>query len=208
MPRIRVLVVDDHEIVRQGVSALLAAERDLEVVGAVGSAEEAVAAAARSGPDVAVVDIRLGGMSGIELCRQMRDRCPGTAVLILSSFISDTLVRECVEAGARGYLLKDVEGFDLVRAVRAVVRGDAALAPQAAALLMETVKERRHEEEITPEELQLLRLIAEGATNREIAARLFLSESAVKDRVLALFRKLKVRGRVEAVMEGVRRGLL
>lgn len=208
MSRIRVLIVDDHQIVRQGLRAILSAEPDFEVTGDVASAEEALEHVVRAPPVVALVDIRMQGMSGIDLCRRIRELAPGTAVLILTSFLNEALVRECVQAGARGYLLKDVEGFDLVRSVRAVVRGEAALAPRAAALLMDCMKELDHPDHISAEELELLRYIARGLTNREIATKLYLSESAVKDRVLELFRKLRVKGRVEAVMEGVRRGLL
>lgn len=200
--------MDDHQIVRQGLRAILSGEPDFEVTGDVASAEEALELVARAPPDVALVDIRMQGMSGIDLCRRIRELAPGTAILILTSFLNEALVRECVQAGARGYLLKDIEGFDLVRSLRAVVRGEAALAPRAAALLLDSVKERGDPDHVTAEELDLLRYIARGLTNREIANMLYLSESTVKDRVLALFRKLRVKGRVEAVMEGVRRGLL
>jgi len=154
------------------------------------------------------VDVRMPGMSGIDLCRRLHELAPETAILILSSYINEAMVRECVQAGARGYLLKDVDQLDLVKSVRSVMRGDAALSPQAAALLMDSLHERSDPANVSAEELDLLRHIARGLTNREIAQAIYVSEGTVKDRVLELFRKLKVKSRVEAVMEGVRRGLL
>lgn len=208
MNPIRVLVVDDHQIVRQGLRAILAKEPDLEVVGDVASAGEALEVIGRTPPDVVLVDIRMEGTGGVELCRRIRQAAPDTAVVMLTSFLNETLVRECVQAGARGYLLKDVNDLDLVKSVRSVVRGEAVLAPRAAALLVDWVQQRQDPTHLSPEDLELLRLIARGMTNRELAQELFISEGTVKDRVLELFRKMKVKGRVEAVMEGVRRGLL
>jgi DNA-binding NarL/FixJ family response regulator len=148
------------------------------------------------------------GMSGVDLCRRMRELAPQTAVVILTSFLNEELVRECIQAGARGYLLKDVGEFDLVRGVRAVMAGEAAISPKAASLLVDWVLQKPDPGTLSADELVLLRKIARGMTNREVAAELFVSDNTVKDRVLDLFRKLKVKGRVEAVMEGVRRGLL
>jgi len=208
MGQIRVLIVDDHQIVRQGLRAILEKEPDLEVVGEAASAEEALEIVRQAPPDVALVDIRLGGMGGIELCRRLREVAPNVAVVMLTSFLNETLVRECVQAGARGYLLKDVSDLDLVQSIRRVMQGEAALAPKAAALMLDWMQHRERGNELLPEDLELLRLIARGLTNREMAAELYVSEATVKDRVLELFRKMKVKGRVEAVMEGVRRGLL
>lgn len=208
MEQIRVLIVDDHQIVRQGLRAILEQEPDLKVVGEAASAEAALEIVTRTPPDVALVDIRLGGMGGIELCRRLREVAPNVAVVMLTSFLNETLVRECVQAGARGYLLKDVSDLDLVQSIRRVMQGEAALAPKAAALMLDWMQQRERGNELLPEDLELLRLIARGLTNREMAAELYVSEATVKDRVLELFRKMKVKGRVEAVMEGVRRGLL
>jgi two-component system response regulator DevR len=205
---IRLLVVDDHHIVRQGLRSILEREPDLVVSGEAASAEEALEMVLRDRPDVVLVDVRMEGMNGIDLCRRLREMAPQVAVVILSSFINEALVRESIEAGARGYLLKDVEDLDLVRSIRSVVRGEAALSPKAAALLLDAMQERRDATNLTSEELMLLRLVARGLTNREIANQLHFSENTVKDRVLELYRKLKVKSRVEAVMEGVRRGLL
>lgn len=208
MEQIRVLIVDDHQIVRQGLRAILEQEPDLKIVGEAASAEAALEIVTRTPPDVALVDIRLGGMGGIELCRRLREVAPNVAVVMLTSFLNETLVRECVQAGARGYLLKDVSDLDLVQSIRRVMQGEAALAPKAAALMLDWMQQRERGNELLPEDLELLRLIARGLTNREMAAELYVSEATVKDRVLELFRKMKVKGRVEAVMEGVRRGLL
>lgn len=208
MGRIRVLIADDHQIVRQGLRAILERAPDLEVVEDVATAEAALAAIRRAAPDVALVDIRMEGMGGVELCRRIRECSPGTAVVMLTSFLNETLVRECVQAGARGYLLKDVNDLALVSSIRKVAQGEAVMAPQAASLLVDLMQQRESATELSVDDLSLLRLIARGLTNRELAAELYLSESAVKDRVLELFRKMKVKGRVEAVMAGVRRGLL
>ncbi len=208
MERIRILIVDDHLIVRQGLQTILAKEADMEVVGAAASAEEGLELLDQTRPNIALVDVRMPGLSGVELCRRARGIAPETAVVILTSFFNEELVRECIRAGARGYLLKDVDDLNLVRSLRDVVQGEAAVNPKAAALLLDWVNQRPDPGEISGEELELLRYIAQGMTNREMAGVLYLSENTVKDRVLELFRKLKVKGRVEAVMEGVRRGLL
>jgi two-component system response regulator DevR len=206
--RIRILIVDDHLIVRQGLRSIMNQEPDMEVVGEFGSGEEVLAHIQELAPDVALVDVRMPGISGVDLCRRLREVAPQTAVVILTSFFNEELVRECIQAGARGYLLKDVGEFDLVRGVRAAMAGEAAISPKAAGLLVDWVQQRPDPSSLSPDELELLRYIARGMTNREVAAELFVSENTVKDRVLELFRKLKVKGRVEAVMEGVRRGLL
>lgn len=208
MKRIRILIVDDHLIVRQGLRSIMNREPDMEVVGEFGSGEEVLARIQELAPDVALVDVRMPGISGVDLCRRLREVVPQTAVVILTSFFNEELVRECIQAGARGYLLKDVGEFDLVRGVRAAMAGEAAISPKAAGLLVDWVQQRPDPSSLSPDELELLRYIARGMTNREVAAELFVSENTVKDRVLELFRKLKVKGRVEAVMEGVRRGLL
>jgi DNA-binding NarL/FixJ family response regulator len=208
LKRLRILIVDDHLIVRQGLRSIMNGERDMEVVGEFGSGEEALGQVQQLAPDVALVDVRMPGMSGVDLCRRMRELAPQTAVVILTSFLNEELVRECIQAGARGYLLKDVGEFDLVRGVRAVMAGEAAISPKAASLLVDWVLQKPDPGTLSADELVLLRKIARGMTNREVAAELFVSDNTVKDRVLDLFRKLKVKGRVEAVMEGVRRGLL
>lgn len=208
MQRIRVLIVDDHLIVRQGLRSILEKEPDMEVVGTVASAEEALESIRQHPPDVVLADIRMPGMSGVDLCRHTREMAPQTAVLVLTSFLNEELVRECIHSGARGYLIKDVDDLDLVRSVRSVMRGEVAIAPKPAALLVDWMQQRPDPASVTGEELELLRYISQGLTNREVAALLYVSGNTVKDRVLELFRKLKVKGRVEAVMEGVRRGLL
>lgn len=208
MSRIRVMIVDDHLIVRQGLKSILERESDIEVVATFESAEEALTALPGLHPDVALVDVRMEGISGVDLCRRMRVSAEKTAVVILTSFLNEELVRECIQAGARGYLLKDVGELDLVRGVRAAVAGGMVVAPRAAAMMADWIRQQPDPSTLDQDELDLLRMIARGMTNREIAAQLYISENTMKDRVLELFRKLKVKGRVEAVMEGVRRGLL
>jgi len=208
MERIRILMVDDHLIVRRGLAAIFEAEADLEVAGSAGSGEEALALARQHSFDLVLADVRMPGMSGIELCRRLRQEVPATAVIMLSEFATEELVREALQAGARGYLLKDVDELELVRSIRSVVRGEAAFAPKAAALLVNMLTQAGEGPGVSDEEVALLRCIAQGLTNRAMASLLYVSENTVKDRVVELFRKLRVKGRVEAVMEGVRRGLL
>jgi DNA-binding NarL/FixJ family response regulator len=208
MERIRLLIVDDHLIVRRGLSAICAAEPDLEVAGAAGSGDEALALALHHPFDVALIDVRMPGMGGIELCRRLRQEVPAVAAILLSETATEEMVREALQAGARGYLLKDVDEVDLVRAIRSVARGEAAIAPKAAAVLVHLLSQSPDGPGVSDEDLELLRCIARGLTNRAMASMLYMSENTVKDRVVELFRKLHVKGRVEAVMEGVRRGLL
>jgi DNA-binding NarL/FixJ family response regulator len=208
MERIRLLIVDDHLIVRRGLSAICAAEPDLGVAGAAGSGDEALALALHHPFDVALIDVRMPGMGGIELCRRLRQEVPAVAAILLSETATEEMVREALQAGARGYLLKDVDEVDLVRAIRSVARGEAAIAPKAAAVLVHLLSQSPDGPGVSDEDLELLRCIARGLTNRAMASMLYMSENTVKDRVVELFRKLHVKGRVEAVMEGVRRGLL
>jgi DNA-binding NarL/FixJ family response regulator len=205
---IRILVVDDCLLIRRGIAAILSGAPEMVIVGTAGSAEEALHLAAESPADVALVEVRLPGMSGVDLCRRLRQAAPDLAVLMLTACLNEDLVRESLQAGARGYLLKDVDDLDLIRSVRSVARGEAAIAPKAAALLVNLVAAGQDSPGITADEMELLRCISRGMTNREMAGQLYISENTVKDRVLELFRKLHVKGRVEAVMEGVRRGLL
>lgn len=208
MERLQILIVDDHLIVRRGLSAICEAEPDLAVAGAAGSGDEALSLALQHPFAVALVDVRMPGMSGIELCRRLRQEVPALGVILLGEVVTEELVREALQAGARGYLLKDVDELDLVRAIRSVARGEAAIAPKAAAVLVHMLSQEAGGTGVTDEELELLRCIARGLTNRAMASLLYMSENTVKDRVVELFRKLHVKGRVEAVMEGVRRGLL
>lgn len=202
--RIRVLIVDDHEMVREGLMAMLQPEPDFEVVGQTGSGAAVVELVETTRPDVVLLDARLPDVSGVEVCRRLGVSHPGVSVVILTTYTDPDLVQECIEAGARGYVVKDVERFSLKESIRAVHRGQAVLAPQVAgpvidrARAQEPVGSRRAS--LSGSQLAILRLISRGHSNREIAAEVHLSENTVKTHVQEIFRKLGVRNRVEAAI--------
>jgi two-component system response regulator DevR len=201
---IRVLIVDDHEMVRIGLKAILQAEPDLQVVGETGvGAEVAELVAARS-PDLVLLDARLPDTSGPEVCRQLRRSRPEIPVIILSSYTDDELVEECVQAGARGYVVKDIERFSLSESIRAVHGGQAVLAPQVAGRILDRMRDRPFQVEgatvLNRSQVAILRLVRRGYSNREIAADVHLSENTVKTHLQDVFRKLGARNRVEAAM--------
>ncbi|SEM72059.1 response regulator [Nonomuraea pusilla] len=204
---IRLLIVDDHPIVRDGLRAVLGREPDLEIAGEAGDGEEAVRLTARLAPDVVLLDLRMPGLAGVAAIRALRAAGEGEPprVLVLTTF--DTDVLPALEAGADGYLLKDAPPEELARAVRATHRGETVLAPAAAGRLADHVR-RPARGVLTGRELEVLRLVAGGATNREAAAELFISEASVKTHLLHVYAKLDVRDRAAAVGEAYRRGLL
>ena len=203
MTPIRILLVDDHEMVREGLKAMLHSEPDLLVVGETGLGGEVPALLERARPDIVLLDARLPDMSGVEVCRQAARSHPEVKVIMLTTFVDPDLVDECIEAGARGYLVKDVRGLSLKEDVRAVSRGDAVLAPQVAGRLLDRVRDRRPaavRPVLTGSQLTILGLMTRGFSNREIAAEIHLSENTIKTHVQEIFRKLGVRNRVEAAM--------
>lgn len=207
---ITVLVVDDHEVVRLGLQALLDLQPDFRVVGQAGNAEEAVAAVERLEPMVVLLDIRLPGASGIDACRTIIRRRPDTHVIMLTSYIDNDLVAEAIEAGADGYVLKKIGATDLVDSIREVVAGGASLDPAAAAALVARVRDSEMAvvgeafSGFTQRELDVLALLCEGLTNAEIARRLDLSERTVANHMSAVFAKLGVGNRVEAASFAMR----
>jgi len=203
---IRVLIVDDHPIVRDGLRAAIEAEPGLEVVGEAADGAEAVGWAGRARIDVALMDLRMPRVDGVAAIRELRRISPDTHVLVLTTFDTDSDVLPAIEAGATGYLLKDAPTEELLRAVRAAHRGEPVLSPSVAGRLIGRV--RRPRGGLSPRELEVLRLVAGGATNREAAARLFISEASVKTHLLHIYNKLDVRDRASAVAEAYRRGLL
>lgn len=211
---IRLLIIDDHEMVREGLKAMLTAEADFEIVGEAANAEQAYELIARSHPDVILLDIRLPGVSGIEVCRSVTERYPETAVIILTTFSDETLVAQCIQAGARGFIVKDIERFDLKRSIRAVARGEAAIDPKAAVAVLAQlrrapqVSDEPSPEPLSPQQLVILRLIAQGLSSREIATQLYLSENTVKGYVQEMLHRLGVKNRTEAVMVAVKQGWL
>ncbi|HLX55645.1 MAG TPA: response regulator transcription factor [Ktedonobacteraceae bacterium] len=211
---IRLLIIDDHEMVREGLKAMLSTESDFAIVGDAANAEQAFALIERLRPDVILLDIRLPGTSGIDVCRAVTERYPEIAVIILTTFTDESLVAQCIQAGARGYIVKDIERFDLKRSIRAVARGEAAIDSKAAvAVLAQLRRAPQKSDEPAPEQLSaqqivILRLVAQGLPSREIATRLYLSENTVKGYVQEILHRLGVKNRTEAVMVAVKQGWL
>ena len=208
----RIVLVDDHAIMRQGLRAVLEREADLHVVGEAGTPTEAVAAVATARPHVVLLDLKLTAgpqTDGLDVCRRLCAVHPGIGVLVLTTFAEDRLVVEAVQAGARGYVVKDVDTTELVRAVRAVSRGESAFDAHSASAMVRSLSGGVPEREgLTDRELDVLRLLARGLSNRAIGAELFISETTVKFHVGNLMRKLMVSRRAEAVYAATKLGLL
>ncbi|AUG80289.1 LuxR family transcriptional regulator [Kitasatospora sp. MMS16-BH015] len=205
---VRLLVADDHALVRAGLRALLAGEPDLEVVGEAGSGEEAVRLAVRLEPDVVLMDLRFAGagIDGVEAVRRLAVEAPAVPVLMLTSFSGRADIVRALAAGARGYALKAGPPEELFRAVRGAAAGATALAPEVVGELVGQVV--RPDADLTEREVEVIRLAAEGLGNRAIAEALFLSEATVKTHLVRIYRKLKAENRAAAVAEAARRGLI
>ena len=213
MKRLRILLVDDHEVVRVGLRALLSRHPDFDVVGEAATAAEAVERALALRPDVVVMDIRLPGKSGIDACREIVRQAPEVQVIMLTSYAEDDLVFEAIEAGAAGYVLKQIGSEALVQSLERVGRGesllDPALTKRVFARLREAVRKERGEafRDLTEQELKILALIAEGKTNKEIASALYLSEKTVRNYVSSILGKLGLQSRAQAAAYAVEHGL-
>lgn len=204
---VRVFLVDDHEIVRRGLRELFEPQEDLEVVGEAGSAEEAVDRVLGAKPDVALLDVRLPGESGIELCRDLRAALPELRCLMLTSFADDDALFSAILAGASGYLLKEIRGPELVSAVRRVAAGQSLIDPALTATVMDRLRGHREDErlaKLSPQERRILDLIAEGKTNRQIGGELYLAEKTVKNYVSNLLTKMGFARRTEAAVYATR----
>lgn len=204
---IRLLIVDDHPIFRVGLRGLFSADPDIVVVGEAGNGVEAIAKASQLQADVVLMDLRMPQMGGVEAIRELGRVLPTVRVLVLTTFDTDSDVLPAIEAGATGYLLKDAPKDELIRAVRAAYRGEAVLSPSVASRLLGQVRQPRSDT-LSEREQEVLKLIANGATNREAAAQLFVSEATIKTHLLHIYEKLGVRDRAAAVGEAYRRGLL
>lgn len=204
---IRILIVDDHPVVRGGLRGIFADDPEITVVGEAADGAEALAFLGRHPVDVALMDLRMPGMGGVAAIRQIQRVSPATRVLVLTTYDTDRDVLPAIEAGATGYLLKDAPRDELVRAVRATARGEAVLSPAVANRLMGQVRAPSGAA-LSAREREVLALIATGAANSAIAAALFISEATVKTHLLHLYAKLGVRDRAGAVGEAYRRGIL
>jgi two-component system response regulator DevR len=208
---IRIAVVDDHEMVREGLKSILQTESDFELVGELASAEGLLELVERTHPDVVLLDARLPGQSGPEACRDLKQTYPDVRVLVVSTFSDDDLVDASMKAGADGYVIKDIERFELRQSIRAVSRGETVIDGAIAGPLLHRLRSgdgagSASRAPLNPGQLQILALISEGFSNREIAARVHLSENTVKTHIREIFRKLDVDSRVEAALRGTREG--
>lgn len=208
---IRVLIVDDHEVVREGLRSLINRREGLTVVGEASSVETAIAEAERTQPDVVIMDVRLPDGTGVEACRDIREARPDTKVIMLTSYADEEAVFASIVAGASGYLLKQTRGQALADAITTVARGESLLDPAVTSKVMERVRNagaRRQDDELSTlseQEQKILALIAEGKTNKEIAAEIYLSDKTVKNYVSSILSKLNLRRRSEAAAFVARR---
>jgi len=202
---IKVFLVDDHEVVRRGLSDLVGAQRDMEVVGEAGTARHALGRIEATAPNVAVLDVRLPDGSGIDLCRDIRSQMPAVACLMLTAYDDDAAMNASVLAGAAGYVLKDINGSRLVGAVRAAAEGRSVVSPALANRASERLRQRADDDDprmgaLGLRERQILRLIADGMTNRQIGERLGIAEKTVKNYVSSLLSKLGLERRTQAAI--------
>ncbi len=203
---IRVLIADDHPVVRSGLAGLLAVEPDVEVVGEAGDGAAAVSMARALTPDLVLMDLRMPGVDGAAATAQITDELPGVHVLVLTTYETDTDILRAVEAGATGYLLKDTPRDQLVAGVRAAARGESALSPSVARRLVQQL--RGDAERLTPRELEVLSGVARGLSNAAIGRELYITEATVKTHLLRVFGKLGVDDRTHAVTVAIQRGIL
>lgn len=213
MAKYRILIVDDHEVVRLGLKALLERHPQFEVIGEAGNAKEAIEQVTRLHPDVVLMDIRLPGTSGIEACETIVENHPETKVIILTSYAEDEMLFSAIRAGASGYVLKQIAAEELVRAIESVGRGEALLDPAVTQRVFQEVRRAVKDEEasafanLSQQERHVLMLVSEGRTNREIAKSLYLGEGTVRNYVSSILSKLGVSNRAEAAAYAVQHNL-
>jgi len=206
---IRVLIVDDHELVRVGLRTVLSADPEIDVVGDAPDGATAIALAGQQQPDVVLLDARLPDLDGAEVCRRLRAVVPGASVAMLTTFTDDELVRACVQAGAQGYLLKHIAQLDLGRSIKTLASGQPVFDPQVAWLVPATRRQAELVADPTPplstRQREVLQLVAQGLTNREIAVRMLLSDLTVKGYVEEILEQLGARNRLQAVILAMKR---
>jgi DNA-binding NarL/FixJ family response regulator len=205
--RVRVLIVDDHPVVRTGLRGMLEGEPSLEVIGEASDGEEAVELTERLSPNVVLMDLRMPGVGGVEATARIKERIPDAHVLVLTTYDSSADILRAIEAGATGYLLKDAPREELFRAVRAAAQDKPVLAPEVAAHLMDRVR-WPSEEVLSSREVEVLELVAQGKSNRDIAGELWISEATVKSHLLHIYDKLGTADRASAVAAAMKRGIL
>ncbi|ASN18676.1 response regulator [Arthrobacter sp. YN] len=204
MTSISVVLVDDHTVVRSGLKALLGTQADIAVVGEAASGEEALVAAQQHAPDVVLMDLAMGaGMDGIEAIKQLRRRTPKQAIIVFTTYDSDADIVRAVDAGAMGYLLKDAAPEEIFAAVRGAVQGKSVMSAPVASRLFQQL--RNPDEILTPREAELLSLLTEGLSNRDLGKRLFISEATVKTHLAHIYAKLGVETRAAAIATAIRR---
>ncbi|HVC42353.1 MAG: response regulator [Candidatus Dormibacteria bacterium] len=205
---IRVLIVDDHPLVRRGLTSLLNGTTDIKVVGAASDGEEAVAYAVEEHPDIVLMDISMPGMNGFEALRRMLKAVAGTKVVMLTSYSEHDMVVEAIDNGAVGFLLKDTEPQELLNGIRSAAKGDTPLSPKAAKELLRDRVKRRPLDDLTQRELDVLTLVGRGMSNKQIAWRLGISEKTVKAHLGSVFDRLGVEDRVQAALWAQRHGII
>ena len=213
MTAIRLLIVDDHPIMRDGLRGVFRGDADFEVTGEASDGAEAIQLAQALHPDVILMDLRMPGMGGVEAITRLRELGHPARVLILTTYDTDRDVLPAIEAGATGYLLKDAPRDELIRAVRAAHQGQSVLAPKVASTLVGLVgspggRGQRGQENLSPREIEVLKLVADGATNQVAARKLLVSETTIKTHLLHIYTKLGVRDRASAVAAAYKRGLI
>lgn len=212
MEQIKILIADDHPVVREGLFAMLSREPDFKVVGEAKDGAEAVDKARRLNPDVVLMDLRMPEVDGVEAMRQIRSTNPDIKFIILTTYSDDEYIFSGIEAGARAYLLKDAPREELFKAIRAVYKGESLIQPVVASRLIDRFTELSRKvpsgEQLTERETEILQLMARGAANKEISAQLSISESTVKTHISNIFQKLGVNDRTEAVTQALKRGII
>lgn len=207
MNKIRLVIVDDHPVVRDGLRGMLESQPEFEVIGEAANGEQAVQLASSLKPDVMLMDLRMPVMDGVTALGEIKTSSPTVQVLVLTTYDSDADILPAIEAGARGYLLKDTSREDLYSAIRATARGESVLSPGVAARIIGQMRAPA-EEKLSSRELEVLQLVAEGHSNSEIASRLHISQATVKSHLIHIFDKLGVSDRTAAVTVALRRGIL
>jgi DNA-binding NarL/FixJ family response regulator len=213
MKRIRILIVGDHEMVREGIRSILKDDPELKIVGGAGDGEKALDLIPKLHPDIILLDTKMPGIDGVEVCRRVRSQFPSVAVIALTTFMEGKLAQECIRAGARGYVLKDVERFQLKQILKTVASGESVIDPKVVGHVVPELTEgtaktdgRTGRGELTPQQVTILSLIAQGYSNKEIGTQTLLSENTVKSYVQDLLQKMGARNRVDAAMIASKKG--